>query len=163
MWRTSLGNPWVLLFQLPPSSRYSSLMLRLIVGRLRPKRRNVVEFRQKSWWNKDAYSEFRKANVIFCSCSGPRLPDELIRTSGDIYIRVHGTMQWYRHHYSVAEMADRAGRIKRSGVQTGAYFNNGRDGNAVRNVQSLAALLESASQAFSQYDPPGLRFADGNK
>jgi uncharacterized protein YecE (DUF72 family) len=67
------------LFQLPRSFRYTKARLASIVSQLDPERRNAVEFRHKSWWNEDVYSAFRKTGIIFCSCSGPRLPDELIR------------------------------------------------------------------------------------
>jgi hypothetical protein len=50
-------------------------------------RRNVVEFRHKSWWNEDVYAAFREAGIIFCSCSGPRLPNDLIKTADEIYVR----------------------------------------------------------------------------
>ncbi len=36
-----------------------------------------MEFRHKSWWNDNTFAQFQAAGVIFCSCSGPRLPDEL--------------------------------------------------------------------------------------
>ena len=78
------------LFQLPPSYRYTKTRLNDIVSQLDPARRNVVEFRHASWWNEEVYSAFRKAGIIFCSCSGPRLPDELIRTADEVYVRLHG-------------------------------------------------------------------------
>ena len=43
-----------------------------------------------SWSMKRFIRSFRKAEIIFCSCSGPRLPDELIRTADDGYLRLHG-------------------------------------------------------------------------
>jgi len=46
----------------------------LYVGQLNSVRRNLVEFRHASWWNEDVYSAFRKAGIIFCSCSGPERP-----------------------------------------------------------------------------------------
>ena len=46
-----------------------------------PRHRNSVEFRHKSWWNPAVFEAFRKAGIIFCSCSGPRLPDDLIVTA----------------------------------------------------------------------------------
>jgi uncharacterized protein YecE (DUF72 family) len=55
-----------------------------------PTRRNVVEFRHASWWNETVYAAFRRTGTISCSCSGPRLPDELIRTTDDVYLRLHG-------------------------------------------------------------------------
>jgi uncharacterized protein YecE (DUF72 family) len=71
------------LFQLPPSYRYTKTRLNDIVSQLDPARRNVVEFRHASWWNEEVYSAFRKAGIIFCSCSGPRLPDELVQTADE--------------------------------------------------------------------------------
>ena len=88
------------LFQLPPSHRYTKARLTAILGQLDPARRNVVEFRHASWWNETVYSAFCQTGTIFCSCSGPRLPDELVRTADDIYLRLHGPERWYRHNYS---------------------------------------------------------------
>jgi uncharacterized protein YecE (DUF72 family) len=93
------------LFQLPPSFHYSPTRLQQIVDQLDHRRRNVVEFRHRSWWNETVYEAFRKNGTIFCSCSGPRLPDELIRTADDIYIRFHGVKNWYRHDYTKEELA----------------------------------------------------------
>jgi uncharacterized protein YecE (DUF72 family) len=73
------------LFQLPPSYRYTKGRLNDIVSQLDPARRNVAEFRHAGWWNEEVYSAFRKAGIIFCSCSGPRLPDELVRTADEVY------------------------------------------------------------------------------
>jgi hypothetical protein len=36
------------------------------------------------------YAAFRGTGTIFCSCSGPGLPDELVRTADDVYLRLHG-------------------------------------------------------------------------
>jgi uncharacterized protein YecE (DUF72 family) len=134
------------LFQLPPSYRYTPARLKAIVGQLDPRRRNVVEFRHASWWNARVYAAFRKSGIIFCSCSGPRLPDELVTTAEDVYIRFHGTARWYRHDYSTEELEVWVRRIRQSGaVRVWAYFNNDRDGNAVRNARLLLRLLKKAS------------------
>jgi uncharacterized protein YecE (DUF72 family) len=130
------------LFQLPPSFHYTSARLDRILSQLDPRRRNVVEFRHRSWWNEKVFRAFRAAGTIFCSCSGPRLPDELVKTADDIYIRFHGVRQWYRHDYTPAELAAWAERIRGSGA-TGvyAYFNNDRDGFAIKNARSLLRML----------------------
>lgn len=106
------------LFQLPPSLRYSPETLQLILSQLDPLRRNVVEFRHKSWWNDDVFTAFKAAGAIFCSCSGPYLPDELVRTADDVYVRFHGTKQWYRHDYNDAELSVWAKRILESRAKT---------------------------------------------
>jgi uncharacterized protein YecE (DUF72 family) len=135
------------LFQLPPSFHYSAAALDRILRQLDPARPNVVEFRHRSWWNERVYRAFRDANVVFCSCSGPRLPDELVRTADDVYVRFHGTKQWYRHDYSKAELAVWAARIRASGARrVWAYFNNDRDGYAIKNARELIRQLKAAAE-----------------
>jgi len=132
------------LFQLPPSFTFTPARLKAIVSQLEPHRKNVVELRHKSWWNEQVYAAFREHGIIFCSCSGPRLPDELVKTADDVYIRFHGTKQWYRHDYSRDELKVWAERIKASGAKNvWAYFNNDREGNAIRNAKGLSRLLRT--------------------
>lgn len=130
------------LFQLPPSFHYTPRRLKTILDHLDHQRRNVVEFRHKSWWNKAVYDAFRETGTIFCSCSGPRLPDELIKTADEIYIRFHGIKSWYRHDYSSAELATWVKRIDESAAKkVWVYFNNDRDGYAIKNARAFSRLL----------------------
>lgn len=131
------------LFQLPPSFHYTPAALKRIVRQLEPQRKNVVEFRHKSWWNETVYETFREAGIIFCSCSGPRLPDALVKTADDVYVRFHGIKQWYRHDYTKAELEVWANRLRDCGAKTiWAYFNNDRDGYAIKNARLLKRLLK---------------------
>ena len=130
------------LFQLPPSFHYTPARLKRILGQVDTARRNVVEFRHRSWWNPTAFAAFRAAGVAFCSCSGPRLPDELVETSEDVYVRFHGTRRWYQHDYSRQELSVWAERIRNSGARrVWAYFNNDREGHAIRNARELRRQL----------------------
>ena len=130
------------LFQLPPSYRYTKARLNSILTQLDPSRRNVVEFRHKSWWNDTVYASFRESGTIFCSCSGPRLPEELIRTADDVYLRMHGPVRWYRHDYSTEELKRWAERITASGAKRAwIYFNNDYEANAPRNAATMRRLL----------------------
>jgi uncharacterized protein YecE (DUF72 family) len=134
-----------LLFQLPPSFHYTPARLKAILSQLDHSKRNVVEFRHRSWWNARVYAAFTKTGAIFCSCSGPRLPDALIKTADDIYIRFHGTSRWYRHDYSDEELMVWEQKIKESGAKrVWAYFNNDREGYAVKNAKRLHKLAESS-------------------
>jgi uncharacterized protein YecE (DUF72 family) len=132
------------LFQLPPSFHYSPAALRRIVSQLDPTRRNVVEFRHASWWRNSVYRAFEKEGIIFCSCSAPRLPDELIKTAQDIYIRFHGAKQWYRHDYTDSELKTWAERLRTSSTEgVWAYFNNDHDMFAIKNAKRFRSLLKS--------------------
>jgi uncharacterized protein YecE (DUF72 family) len=104
-----------------------------------------VEFRHASWWNDDVYAAFKDAGIIFCSCSGPRLPDALVKTADDIYVRFHGTTRWYRYNYSKAELVIWADRIVSSGAKrVWAYFNNDNDCYAIANAKNLLRLLKAS-------------------
>jgi uncharacterized protein YecE (DUF72 family) len=130
------------LYQLPPSYHYAPARLKSILGQLDHRRRNVVEFRHKSWWNEKVYEAFRESGTIFCSCSGPRLPDVLVKTSDEVYIRFHGTKQWYRHNYTREELEVWVERVRESKVKrVWAYFNNDREGYAIRNGREFLRLL----------------------
>jgi len=135
------------LFQLPPSFHFSRTALNRVVGQLDPIRTNVVEFRHRSWWNPHVYKAFEKAGITFCSCSAPGLPDELIETADNVYVRFHGKKRWYRHDYSKAELQVWAERIQRCRSKSvWAYFNNDRDLFAIRNAKQFRALLRCLDQ-----------------
>jgi uncharacterized protein YecE (DUF72 family) len=131
------------LFQLPPSFHYTAARLKRILRQLDPNRRNVVEFRHSSWWIDEVFRAFRESGVLFCSCSAPRLPEQLVKTADDVYIRFHGTKQWYRHNYSKAELASWTERILACGAKrVWVYFNNDREAYAISNARSLLRGLQ---------------------
>lgn len=146
------------LFQLPPSYHFTKARLNGILGQLDPARRNVVEFRHASWWNETVYSAFRETGTIFCSCSGPRLPDVLVRTADDVYLRLHGPERWYRHDYTGDELTEWAYKIRASGAKRAwVYFNNDYEGFAPKNALAMRSLLEeqrSDSASRCQYPAP---------
>lgn len=132
------------LYQCPPTFKYTQARLKRIVNQLNLQRRNVVEFRHISWWNQEVYETFRKYNIIFCSCSSPKFPDELIKTADDVYIRFHGKSKWYKHDYSKEELAEWVGQIKKSKAKRiWAYFNNTAEGHAIPNSQEFIKQLKN--------------------
>lgn len=132
-----------LLFQLPPSFHYAPERLEAIVEQLDPRRRNVVEFRHASWWRDEVYEAFRRVGIVFCCCSAPGLPDALVRTADEIYIRFHGKDRWYTHDYAREELEGWAARVRECRPKrVWAYFNNDRDAHAVRNAAAFRDLLE---------------------
>jgi uncharacterized protein YecE (DUF72 family) len=89
------------------------------------------------------YGAFREAGAIFCSVSGPRLPDDLVRTADDVYVRFHGTTRWYRHDYTKDELRAWARKISDSGARTAwVYFNNDRECYAIKNGKELIRQLQ---------------------
>lgn len=125
------------LFQLPASYGYTKARLTAILSQLDPSRRNVVEFRHARWWNQTVYAAFRQTGTIFCSCSGPRLPDDLIRTADDVCLRLNGPKRWYRHDYSKDELSLWADKIKASGAKLAGRLV------AVHKLRTTARNLET--------------------
>lgn len=134
-----------LLYQLPPSYTYTPARLKSIISQLEPGRRNVVEFRHISWWNEKVYEAFRKSGIIFCSCSGPRLPDKLVTTCDEVYVRFHGTKKWYLHDYSTEELMMWVEQIKEVNPKhIWVYFNNDHHCYSIKNAQQFLKLLEAS-------------------
>ena len=132
------------LFQLPPSYHFTKARLKCILRQLDSARRNVVEFRHASWWNETVYAAFRDSGAIFSSCSGPRLPDVLVHTADEIYVRFHGPERWYRHDYSHSELAVWADRIRGCGASRAwLYFNNDYNSFAPKNALTMRQLLDT--------------------
>jgi len=130
------------LYQLPPSYKYTKSRLDNIVSQLDLNRRNVVEFRHKSWWNETVYNIFRKNNIIFCSVSSPNMPNEIIKTTDEVYIRFHGTTKLYLHNYTKMEMHQWLEKIKTAKPKrVWAYFNNDREAYAIKNAKWFAKEL----------------------
>lgn len=136
------GHMGCFLFQFPPSHTYSASRLRSIMRQLSGHGRVAVEFRHRSWWRQRVFDALESAGLMFCSVSAPRLPEELIVTSGRAYVRLHGRQRWYRHDYSAAELQAWADRLAASGAREAwVYFDNDRDGHAVRNARHFRRLL----------------------
>jgi uncharacterized protein YecE (DUF72 family) len=132
------------LFQCPPSFSYSDARLRKVLEQLDPAFPNVLEFRHRSWWQPKVFDVLRERRIGFCSVSAPGLPDDLVETSDQVYLRFHGSRAWYRHDYSEAELAGWANRLRACKAETcWAFFNNDFNANAARNAAALKRLLRA--------------------
>ena len=49
-----------LLFQLPPNLRFNPKKLKEILSQLDPEKKNVLEFRHPSWWNKEVFEALKE-------------------------------------------------------------------------------------------------------
>lgn len=132
-----------ILFQLPKNFHYSQQNLANIIDTLNPKFKNVVEFRHASWWNDEVYRAFKDNHIIFCSISAPELPEKIVYTGTDIYIRLHG-LTWYDYKYTNHELSSYAQSIKKRTLNNvWCYFNNDVNAYAVDNALKLARLLRN--------------------
>jgi uncharacterized protein YecE (DUF72 family) len=131
------------LFQLHPNLHYDEELLDEIIRQLDKRRKNVIEFRHESWWNKKVYKKMEQNNLIFCIVSSPELPKDFVKTNEDIYIRFHGEGEnWYHYDYSDNELKKFAEKIKKSGAKNvWAYFNNDYNAHAPNNCLRLRGML----------------------
>ena len=133
------------LFQFPPSYRYTAARLKSIVTQLDPARRNVVEFRHRSWWRPVVYRALAERRIAFCAVSAPRLPETFPAGQPVLYVRLSGRTRWYRHDYTPAELEAWRDRIASSGAEeVWVYFNNDREGYAIKNALRLRRMLREA-------------------
>lgn len=130
-----------ILFQFPPSFKYSKINLQIILQHLNIEFDNVVEFRDATWWNQEVYEVLERNHITFCSVSHPGLPQEVIRTSPKGYIRFHGYEELFKSTYAKEELTDWYTKIKAAQFdQTNIYFNNTWFNGAIENAQMMQAL-----------------------
>jgi uncharacterized protein YecE (DUF72 family) len=132
------------LWQFPPSFKYTPANLKNIVTQLDPAHRNAIEFRHKSWWRVAVYRALARRQLTFCAVSAPRMPDKFPANQERLYVRFSGVKRWYRHDYSPEELAIWGARIRESGAkEVWIYFNNDRNGYALKNALALRRMLRA--------------------
>ena len=138
----------VLLVQLPPTQARDDARLDFFLGLLPDWVRVAVEFRHPSWHDEAVYALLERHGAAYCVMSGAGLPCVLRATAPFVYVRLHGPddAHLYAGSYPDADLrwwADRIGEWARDGRDVHAYFNNDGHGHAVRNAQTLRALIPS--------------------
>lgn len=130
-----------ILFQLPPSFEYTEERLELILGYLKPEFKNVIEFRNGSWWNKEVFDAFSESKAIFCNVRYPKLPEGIVATSGIGYLRFHGSLKLFYSSYSQKELEKAFDEIKKSNVDAFfIYFNNTASSAGILNALEMKRL-----------------------
>jgi uncharacterized protein YecE (DUF72 family) len=116
------------LFQMPSSFKYKVENVNRIrnfenIAKLGT--RAVIEFRDSSWWSKQAIKEIESIGVAFCSLDAPKLPTGLVSINDTTYLRLHGSTQWYNYVYSKRELDKLADKVRKAQTKKNAiYLNN---------------------------------------
>jgi uncharacterized protein YecE (DUF72 family) len=132
-----------ILWQLKPSFKKDLERLKAFCELLDTSFRNVIEFRDDSWFDDDIYSLLEDKEIGFCSISAPDLPNPVIATTKFAYVRFHGSRTWYRSEYDEDELREYANKIKGLNVdEVYCYFNNDAEGHAPHDAQELKEILE---------------------
>ena len=124
------------LFQLPPRFNYTKERLDKIVKSMYKEFKNVIEFRDSSWWKPAVFNRFKKEGLVFCGIDYPGLPNEPVITSKTAYYRFHGNPRLYYSAYKRNELKTIADSILANKKITEAFifFNNTATAAAIKNA-----------------------------
>lgn len=133
------------LFQFPPGFSFTQERLAGILEQLDGTFTNVVEFRHSGWWNASVYQALQEKNITFCGISHPKLPDEVVDTTPNIYFRFHGVPELYTSSYTHQYLDKIYTAInKLRGIKNiYLYFNNTIAATAIENAEYLLTKLLS--------------------
>ena len=136
----------VLLVQLHPAHEWDDERLRWFLALLPDWMRVAVEFRHPSWHTEDVYALLERHGAAYVVMSGAGLPCVLRATAPFVYVRMHGpdAQHLYAGSYPDADLrwwADRLGEWTGASREVFVYFNNDGYGHAVRNAETLRALV----------------------
>jgi len=141
------GKRGPLLVQLPPRMERDHDRLAYFLGQVPSWIQVVVEFRHPSWNQDDVFDLLERFGAAYCVMSGANLPCVLRATAPFVYVRLHGPdpNHLYGGSYSDDDLRWWAERIREwhevQNRDVWAYFNNDGNGNAVRNADTLRALV----------------------
>jgi len=136
----------VLLVQLSPLFEYDHARLAYFLSRVPRGLRVAFEFRHASWHTEEVFRLLERHGAAYCVMSGARLPCVLRATAPFVYVRLHGPDRenLYAGSYTDEDLRWWAARMREwaaQGREVFAYFNNDGGGNAVRNADTLKAVL----------------------
>lgn len=137
-----------ILWQLPPTLKKDSELLRTFIGQLPAKFKHAVEFRDESWLSDDVFQILKERNVANVWISSLRMPPNREVTADFIYLRFHGLKLGVRHNYTRRELAPWADQLmyqaekKRTAF---VYFNNDGFARAPENAELLREMVNEVA------------------
>jgi uncharacterized protein YecE (DUF72 family) len=132
------------LFQLPPTLPLDLPRLGGFLAQLDSTRRWVVEFRHPSWHHPEVYQALGQHGVALCIPIGGRVFPDLVVTAPFVYLRFHAGRA-PGGGFEPEALRHWAGRLRgalHAGLDGYVYFNNDREGHAVRDAEALTRLLQ---------------------
>ena len=135
------------LFQLPPKYIYTNERLDLIVKSMYKDFKNVIEFRDNSWWTDSVFSRLKKEKLIFCGIDYPGLPNDAIITNQVVYYRFHGRPRLYYSAYKKSDLKIVADSIfaNKKVTEANTLFNNTATYAAIKNANTLKKYIGEQS------------------
>ena len=132
------------LFQMPSNYKYSIENIERVKAFFeKVKLRNnklVLEFRDPSWWKE--IKTIANIGIVFCSVDAPNLPNTIINTNDVIYLRLHGSKEWYNYVYSKRKLDSILSKMEKLKASKKAIYLNNDHGMLKNGVY----LLEKTQQ-----------------
>lgn len=136
------------LFQCPPSFKPDSIdRLNKFFERFKKREKFALEFRHKDWFDEKYVKWARNLGITLVSVSAPGLPENILKSTGNIYFRFHGRNSWYNYDYSKKELAEIAQNIvKTKPERIYAYFNNDYMFENAKKFKEIILKKETADE-----------------
>ena len=133
-----------ILFQLQANFHTDLERLEHFVGMLPTGVRFTLEFRHDSWLVPAVFELLRSRRIALCIPDHPKMPKSLESTSDFTYIRMHLPPNGLGYgRRALRPWADRVIEWQRTGLDVFVYFNNDMEGHAIKDAQTLMALVDA--------------------
>jgi uncharacterized protein YecE (DUF72 family) len=116
----------------------------------------AIEFRHRSWEDESVHALLRSKEVAFCVADGWRYSSPFVTSASWAYIRFHGPEGEGSYDDATLEAwAERIAALEADPIYV--FFNNDKEGNAVRDARRIAAMLDARGVAVLQpHDGQGM-------
>lgn len=131
------------LFQLPPSlSVKAKDRIAYFINKTGIAKKFALECRNKSWFVDETIKWAKSLEITLVSIDAPEFPHQIFNTAGNIYLRMHGRMDWYTHNYTKKELDEIAKRLSLSNAnKVYVFFNNNH--NMLENAKKMMLILKN--------------------
>jgi uncharacterized protein YecE (DUF72 family) len=139
------GHLGPVLYQLPPGWKLDFGRLEHFLHTLPKDVRQVLEFRDRSWYTDDVSALLERHAIALCVHDMPGSASGRIRVGPFVYVRFHGASGRYDGSYTNEQLRSWAEWLDQqasAGADVYAYFNNDVGGHAPRNAMTLRGLME---------------------
>lgn len=138
------SNLGPLLYQLPPSLHIDAPRLDAFLQRLPKELEQVVEFRHRSWYDKEVLALLDRHGVGFVAHDLKGLESPRWASGRTAYVRFHGSGGKYWGRYSdgaLLEWTDWCVDQARAGRGVWCYFNNDIHRHAIDDARTLKSMI----------------------
>ena len=101
--------------------------------------RLALEVRNTGWFDPEIYARLRRGGITLVSIDSP-IGSFIVKTSRNIYLRMHGRKSWYDYSYSDDELKDLSERIKKF-KPSSCYIMFNNDHAMLKNASSMKKFL----------------------